>query len=211
MTKEQEKEYLSLLGLLRRVTSETKSLVASDNNRLTFATGLGLKFFRHSASIFYLSRGTIIKDFAVGEVNCIDFGSINAVARAVFEAFLTFHHVFAACQTDQVRYLRYWSWLLSGLCERQKAPAPAPEYQEKLEIERKDIKELHKKLGSNSEFIQLSKKQRANIMKGRWRLCSWKEMTRDAGLDEFHASTMYAYLCGYAHSDSLSVSQINYA
>jgi len=34
-------------------------------------------------------------------------------------------------------------------------------------------------------------------------------MAKEAYLDELHASTIYAYLCGYAHSGSLSVLQIS--
>jgi len=209
MSKEQEQEYLVLLELLCRVSGETKSIVTSDPNRLRDVEGLGVKFASHSTSVFYLSRGTIIKDFPLGQIDFVDFASISAVARAAFEAFLTFHHVFVAPKTDRMRNFRYWAWLLSGLCERQKFPATTPDHQKRKETEKKQIKELHKKLCSNPEFIQLSKQKRDNIKKGRWRLYSWKKIAKDAGLDELHASTIYGYLCGYAHSDSLSVLQIH--
>lgn len=210
MTKE-EQEYLALLTLLGRVSEETKSIVTADPNRLRDAEGLGVKFYFHSASILYLSRGTIITDFPLGEINCVDFASISVVARAAFEAFLIFHHVFIAPKTNQLRNFRYWAWLLSGLCERQKFPATTPYHRKQKENEKKEMKDLHKKLCSNPEFVKLLKNQKANIKKGRWRLDGWKKMARDAGLDELHASSIYAYLCGYAHSDSLSVLQMYHA
>lgn len=209
MTKRQNLEYLVLLDLLCKVSEETKSLVTPDKNRLQDAEGLGVKFCFHSASVFYLSHGTIIKDFPSGEIDFVDLPSISVVARSAFEAFLTFQHVFVAPKTNQMRNFRYWAWLLSGLCERRKFPATTPEHRKKKEIEEEQIRELHKKLHSNPEFMCLSKKWRDNIKKGRWRLSSWKEMAQEAGLDELHASVIYAYLCGYAHSDSLSVLQIH--
>lgn len=209
MMKEQEREYLALLELLFKVSGETRSIFTSDPNRLRDAEGLGVKFASHSTSVFYLSRGTIIKDFPLGEINCVDFASISTVARSAFEAFLTFHHVFASPKTAQVRDFRYWAWLLSGLCERQKFPTTTPEHRKQRENEEKQIKELHKKLYSNPEFTRLSKPQKDKIKKGQWRLCGWKKMARDAGLDKLHAYIMYGYLCGYAHSDSLSVLQIH--
>jgi len=211
MIKEQEQEYLTLLDLLCRVSGETKRVATSDPNRLRDAEGLGVKFAFHSTSVFYLSRGTIIKDFPLGEINSVDFASISVVARAAFEVFITFHHVFVAPKTDQVRDFRYWAWLLSGLCERQRFPATTPDHRRRKENEKKQMEELHKKLCSNPEFIKLSKKQRTGIKTGRWQLGGWKKMARDAGLDELHAAIIYAYLCGYAHSDSLSVLQIYHA
>lgn len=211
MIKEQEQEYLALLDLFCKVSGETKSIPTVDPNRLRDAEGLGVKFCFHSTSVFYLARGTIIKDFPLGEINCVDFASISVVARAAFEAFLTFNHVFVAPRTNQLRKFRYWAWLLSGLCERQKFPVTTPGHRKQKENEKKEMKELHKKLCSNPEFIRLSKNQKANIEKGRWRLNGWKKMARETGLDELHASIIYAYLCGYSHSDSLSVLQIYHA
>jgi len=160
MTKE-EQEYLTLLTLLGKVSEETKSIITADLNRLRDAEGLGVKFYFHSVSILYLSRGTIIKDFPLGEINYVDFASINVVARTAFEAFLTFNHVFAAPKTNQLRNFRYWAWLLSGLCERQKFSVTTPNHRKQKENEKKEMKKLHKKLCSNPEFIGLPKKQKS--------------------------------------------------
>jgi len=209
MTKEQEQEYLALLDLLSRVRKKAKDLITPDRDRLRDAEGLGMKFHFHSTSIFYLSYGTIIKDTPSGEINFVDSASISTIARAALEAFLTFHYVFAAPKINLLRDLRYWAWSLSGLCARQKFLATKPEHQKKKAIEGEKIKQLHERLASNPEFIYLPKEQKNNIKNGRWRLRSWEKMARDAGLNEWHASTMYAYLCGYTHADSLSVLQIH--
>jgi len=210
VTKKQEQQYLSLLDLLFRVSAGTKRVVTADPNRLRDAEGLGVKFAFHSASIFYLTSGTIIEDFSSEPLNYVDFASISVIARAAFEALLTFHHVFVSPQTDQDREFRYWAWLLSGLCERQKFPATLEKHQKQSADEKKQIEDLHKKLYSNSIFVSLSEKQKDSIKKGRWwQLKGWKRLARDAGLNQLHASVVYGYLCGYAHSDSLSVLQVH--
>lgn len=210
MIQDEEREYLTLLDLLLRVSGERTRIVASDLRRYQDAEGLGLKFTAHSASVFYLARETRIKDLPLGPIEFVDFASISTVARAAFEAFLTFHHVFVAPGTEELQDFRYWAWLLSGLCERQKFPVTMAETQRKLAKEKAQIVDLHKKLSSNQEFQHLEPKQKRLIKRGEWRLRrSWKNLARDAGLDELHASTIYGYLCGYAHSDSLSVLQVH--
>jgi len=213
VTKEQEQEYLSLLGLLFRVSAGIKGVVTADPNRLQDAEGLAVKFAFHSASIFYLTRGTTIEDFPSEPLDFVDAASISVIARAAFETFLTFHHVFVSPQTDQDREFRYWAWLLSGLCERQKFPATLEKHQKQRADEKKQIQEHHKNLDANSIFQSLSKKQKDNIKKGRWWQVygGWKRIATDAGLNELHASAVYGYLCGWAHSDSLSVLQVHTA
>jgi len=138
--------------------------------------------------------------------------SISVIARAAFETFLTFHHVFVSPQSDQDREFRYWAWLLSGLCERQKFPAAHEKHQKQRADERKQIEEHYKNLDTNPVFQSLSKRQKDKIKKGRWwQLKGWKKLATEAGLNQLHASVGYGYLCGWAHSDSLSVLQVHAA
>jgi len=208
---EKEREYLVLLGLLMKASGPGTTVVTSDPARLQDAEGLALKFAAHSASVFYMARGTNIEDVPPVGIDFVDFASISAVARAAFEAFLTFHHVFVAPTAPELVDFRYWAWLLSGLCERQKFPVTTPQHRNRLANEKRMIEDLHKKLASNSEFKRLRSEDKRRVKKGRWRLFSWKDLGRDVGLDDLHASTLYGYLCGYAHSDSLGVLQIHAA
>lgn len=210
MIQDEEREYLTLLDLLLRVSGERTRIVTSDPRRYQDAEGLAVKFTAHSASVFYLARGTNIEDLSLVPIEFVDFASISTVARAVFEGFLTFHHVFVAPATKELQEFRYWAWVLSGLCERQIFPATRPEHPKRLASERRMIADLYKKLARNSEFKRLKSEHKASVKKGEWRLRrSWRKLARDAGLDELHASTLYGYLCGYAHSDSLSVLQVH--
>ena len=205
------KQYLTLLYLLGKVSEGQTRLVDQNNSRLEDAEGLVVKFYFHSISVFYLWQGSIINCPPLPRIDCVDVSSITAVARAALEAFLTFHHVFVAPTSEEVRDFRYWAWLLSGLCERQRFPATEPKHQEQKGNEKRMIEELHSKLVRNSQFTKLSRSQKKNVKKGRWRLSGWKELARDTGLNELHASTIYGYLSGYAHSDSLSVLQVYHA
>jgi len=211
MPKEQEREYLALLGLFMKASGQSTRIVTSDPDRSKDAEGLAVKFTAHSASVFYLARGTNIEDVPPVPIDFVDFASISTVARAAFEAFLTFHHVFVAPKSAELGEFRYWAWLLSGLCERQRFPATTPQHRKRLANEKRMIADLHKKLASNSEFTRLERKDKAHVKKGRWRLSGWKDLGNEVGLDELHASTIYGYLCGYAHSDSLSTLQIHAA
>jgi len=208
---EKETEYLLLLDLLYQVIKESKGSPAGQNARFLEAEGLALKLFYHSASAFCLSRGTTIKDFPSLKINFFDPASIHVLTRAILETFLTFHYVFVAPKTNQMRDFRYWAWQLGGFCERQKFPVHSPEGKEKQKKEKQNIKELQDNLKSNQIFQSLKEKQQSRILVGKWKQQSWREIALDAGFNELHASAIYSYLCGYAHSGSLSTLQIRQA
>jgi len=208
---EKETEYLLLLDLLYQVIEENKGSPAGQDGRFLEAEGLALKLFLHSASAFYLSRGTTIKDFPSLKINFFDPASIHVLTRAILETFLTFHYIFVAPKTDQIRDFRYWAWQLGGFCQRQKFPVHSPEGKKKQKEEKQDIKQLRSNLASNPIFQSLKEKQQNKILSGRWRQKSWRDIALDAGFNELHASTVYSYLCEYAHSGSLSTLQIRHA
>lgn len=208
---EKETEYLLLLNLLYQVIEENKGSPAGQNGRFLEAEGLAVKLFSHSASAFCLSRGTTIKDFPSVPISFFDPASIHVLTRAISETFLTFHHIFVAPKTSQMRDFRYWSWQLGGFCQRQKFPVQLPDSKKKQKEEKQDIKELRSNLVSNPIFQSLKKKQQNKILSGKWRQKSWRKIALDAGFNELHASTVYSYLCDYAHSGSLSTLQIRQA
>ena len=107
------------------------------------------------------------------------------------------------------------------MAERQSVPAVRKENREKLEQEKRDVDDFHRKLQANSFFQGLDGdaqtrllgrsrkgKQRKNV---EWRLASWPDIAEDAGLTGYLAQNMYRHLCGYAHSSSLSILQIKQA
>ena len=96
-----EKEYSLLLDLLCQALEENKGLSARQNDRFLEAEGLAIKLFLHSASVFYLSRGTTIKDFPSFRIGLFDPASIHVLTRAIPKTFLTFHYILVASKTNQ--------------------------------------------------------------------------------------------------------------
>ena len=211
---EQEREFITILELLGKVIEVNKGIVQT-NEKFTEAEFLATKFFFHCASSFYLSRGTIVPDFPLCPIDFIDAASINVVARASVESFLVFHYVFSASISEEEADFRFYSWQLGGLKERGK-------YLPKVEIlkqqaattitnDKKCIQKYEQILQRNNVFLNLSKKKQNDILNGKWRTESWREIALDAGLSEMHAEHFYRLLCGYAHSSSLSTLQLSQA
>lgn len=206
-----EQEYMRLLHLLGGVVEANKGPLTGDDDRFWCAEGLATKFFLHAASVLYLSRETNISDFPSAPLQFDDPASIDVLARAALETFLTFHYIFVAPKTPEEQNFRYWAWKAAGLTERQSSPVSIEEHRQKLAEEKKEIDELHSKLRSNATFQQLTKRQQKDVLKGKWKLPSWREIAEDAGLAIVLSSNMYRHLSGYAHSSSLSVLQIKQA
>jgi hypothetical protein len=131
---EKEKEYLKLLETLIKVIEANKGVPAGPDDRVLDAEGLALKFFGHACSAIYLYTGTTVPEIMA---SLFDVGSINVLGRAALETFLVFHYVFVDPSSDQERDLRYLSWLLAGLLERQEFPVQSLEGKELLSAEKK--------------------------------------------------------------------------
>jgi hypothetical protein len=200
---DEDKEYLNILDLLYRIVEASKEKANKDED-LSKAQSLVRKFFCHCASVFYLARGTNIADFPSVKIEFPDGASVNVLARAAIESFLTFHYIFDTRAPEKEREFRLHSWLLGGLVETQGFPSQLPEGKRRLERERKLILGHVAVLKDNEAFSNLTNKQQDKILAGQWRTLSWREIARDAGLSDLHAKHFYAHLCGYAHSGSRS-------
>jgi hypothetical protein len=211
---EKEREYLSILDLLFRVVQANDG-VEQRNEKLLEAEGLARKLFFHSASAFYLARGTTINDFPSTQVSFFDPASIDVLARAIVESFLTFHYIFGSNISDEERDFRFYSWQLGGLKERQKPLSNIQileqEAKKRLATDQKCIERYEQILKNNKVFLNLKKEQQKNILKGHWRTQYWRDIALDAKLSQTHAEDFYKYLCGYAHSSSLSILQLSQA
>ena len=218
---EKEREYLSILDLLFRVV-QANGGVEQRNEKLLEAEGLATKLFFHSASAFYLARSTTINDFPSTQVSFFDPASIDVLARAIIESFLTFHYVFGSSVSKEESDFRFYLWLLGGLKERQNFPCDLPESKKVLANEQKLIQNYEQILRNNKVFLNLTKRQQNKILvegrfakigykDGKLKTLSWREIALDAKLSETHAEHFYRYLCGYAHSSSLSTLQLSQA
>lgn len=206
---EKEDKYVKLLNMLVAVSEAAKGTTAGEDERIFDAEGLLLKFFGHVASAFHLFRSTTIPEL---NISFFDPGSINVVGRAALESFLVFHYVFAASSTEDEKDFRYLTWGLAGLLDRQKYVPRSPQGREKLAREKETISQIQQKLAYNPCFKAMTVRQQNGMLKrSEWRLQSWTEIGKSAGLSDLHARQFYSYLCGYAHGSYLSVLQIRQA
>ena len=203
-------DYVKLLDLLSRVLAADNYLFVGasndDNERLSVARGLTNKFVEHAITILHLSYG-INLNLPSFKFSLTDFASIDVLTRASLEAFLTFHYVFYVPQTKEEKDYRYWAYKAAGIAERRNAPASTEEYKQKQADEKKEINKLHQQVKENSAFQGLAEGQKKRILKGEWRLKSWREIAIDAGFSEMIASHVYRLLSGQAHSSFLSIVQ----
>ena len=95
--------------------------------------------------------------------------------------------------------------------DRKDFPATTEEGKATLANDKQVIQKLSERLQSNSSFQSLGEKTRKRILNGTWRLQSWTKIVEEAGLIGLLASHVYCYLCGVAHSSSLSVLQTKLA
>lgn len=197
-----------LLGLLGKVLNANKG-TATD--RELYAEGLANKFFNHAFFVLYLSQSPNTLGLPIDKVKLSGVASIDVLTRAAFEAFLTFHYVFYAPKTVEDQNYRYWAYRLAGHMERQGMTEYTDEHKQKLLDEKKAIEVFSNKLNSNPVFERLTRKQKSKVLKGNWKLPSWGDIAKEAGLSGMLASDMYRHLCGYAHSSSLSVLQAKQA
>ena len=203
-----ERDYIELLDILIQVVDVNKGTPSVGDERVLDAEGLALKFFGHVLSALYLYRGVTIQELTIPITRFPDATSIHVLGRAAIETFLIFHYVFETPQNEAEKDFKYLTWQLSGLLERQSYPVWSEKAREQLRSEKEIIDDLVKKLECNSHFKMLTPKQQKSIIeKGKWRFHSWKEIGLSAGLSDVHAESYYSYLCGYAHSGSLSVLQ----
>ena len=180
---------------------------ADDNERLSTARGLANKFIEHAVTVLYLSHGTN-QDLPSFKFSFVDSASLDVLTRAALEAFLVFHYVFYVPTTKEGKNYRYWVYKAAGIAERESAPVSTKEHRQKQAVEKKELDELRERLKSNTIFQSLTDNQKKQILRGRWKLPSWREIAIDAGLSEMIASHMYSSLAGYAHSSMLSIVQM---
>lgn len=206
-----EREYLQILDLYFDMGESLKGEVPEDP-RILDAQALAVKLLFHAASAFWLYKGTRVPGMRRLAPYFFDHASARVLVRAAFESLLAFHYIFVDSKTDDDFEFRYNAWKLSGLAIREGFPAQMPEYQEQLRQEKQFNDSLREKIRETKQFQKLKHGVQRDILKGKkWRLKGIKEMARSAGIGRAYSGSVYSYLSGYVHSDSLSALQVSQA
>jgi len=199
------KDCLKLLNSLFQVINANKGPARIEQQ--WYAHNLANKFANHCFFAIYLSYNRNQLQLSGKLFELSGLPSIEILTRAAIEAFLTFHYIFYSPVNDEERDYKYWAYRLAGHSERKNMPIISPESKQKFAEDNKAIMDFSAKLASNSYFNCLTSRQRKKILKGDWRLPSWKDIALDANLSKMIA-LYYGHLCGSAHSSSLSVLQM---
>ncbi|MCX6006904.1 MAG: hypothetical protein NTZ34_06545 [Chloroflexi bacterium] len=194
-----------LLRILHSVVEPTMNLNVDEYTMESHARGLATKYYNHAITIRVLSNYDKDKNVPYLPATTSAFSSIQVLTRAALETFLVFHHIFVAPDTlDEVRF-RFSAYALAGCMERGTPIFYSEDYP--IGEEGKAAWRFNNDLRQNSIFKSKDMKNQRRILSGKWRIAGWKDIAKRANLSEFISSSMYEYLCGYAHSGSLSVRQ----
>jgi hypothetical protein len=174
-----------------------------------YAEGLGQKVISHVLSAKYLYGGSVLKIRGSMSKPFIDFASIFVLTRAAIETYLTFNYLFISPKSPVEHEFRLLCWDLSGCLERAKIEAKDEEHIQKKNEEAKSIIELTEIIKNHEYYKALSEYMQGRSLRGDWRLKKdWSDLALESGFKKDFFEEQYKFLCGYAHSNKLSIVQI---
>ncbi|MFY0603022.1 MAG: hypothetical protein JXQ93_03670 [Flavobacteriaceae bacterium] len=180
-----------------------------------FIETLSIKILLATKSIIELGKGTKVSTLSKDtDVKLLDFPSINILTRSVIEAFLTLEYLFFNDLEEEERNFRFYVWQISGYKSRQNFFNERGELKEniteKLKAELSEIKKLKTKIVKSPYYKNI---QKQNLYKldtyGLPRLESWLKLLEQSILKTSIFGTSYKLYSNYAHSEFISLIQIN--
>lgn len=214
MVNKQEKlNYDEVLNLLIEhfinVGNSVAGKIYSSDLLLRFGEPLAIKAVHHIVSSQQLSKELSFKHSKVELEKKIDFSSAAVLTRTALETYLTFNHIFVSPASIQEKEFRYYCWDLAGYIEREDSPATSEESIKKLNVEKKEKKEIIEKLEKNPFYRKMTPEGRKRLKNGNWRIFrTWRDLAKESGMSVEYFNLIYSYLSSYCHSGRLSVMQI---
>jgi hypothetical protein len=203
-----------LLNILHSVLEPALNCNVNEYTMESYARGLATKYYNHALTILDLSSYDKAANIPYLPAATSAFSSIQVLTRAAFETFLVLYHIFVAPVNQKEMEFRFMAYALAGCMERATSiygdDCYDSEYYSEdyiLYTDRKAALKFRQNLKQNSVFKTKDSKDQRNILNGKWHVSQWRHIARDAKLSDFISNRMYPYLCGYAHSGSLSVRQ----
>jgi len=180
-----------------------------------FIETLSIKIMLASKSIIQLTKGVNFNDFNSKEiVNLIDFPSINILTRSILEAFLTLEYLYFNDLKEDERKFRFYIWRVSGYKSRQsffkKRDSLKKNVTDKLDSETKEIDILLNKIQASPFYENLNSHKLYKLDNyGLPRLNGWNDLITNGILKDSIFSTPYKLYSNYAHSEFISLIQMN--
>ncbi|MCF8448152.1 MAG: DUF5677 domain-containing protein [Bacteroidia bacterium] len=180
-----------------------------------FIETISIKILLATQSILQISNGIYISTInKKATVEWVDFSSINILTRSIIEAFLTIEYLYYNNLQDSERIFRLHIWRISGYKSRQSffenRQNLKNDIKEKLDSEIVEINDLLQKIEASIHYKDLNKQ---NLWKldtyGLPRLNSWSSLLENSVLSNQHFSVPYKLYSNYAHSEFISLIQLN--
>jgi hypothetical protein len=202
-----QNEYLKLLDLVYHVAQSLEGKVHPDP-RMHDCNQLACKLFSHGATIYWLRQGTKAPVAKPDGIWFYDFPSVQVIARAALETYLTMFEVFFEKITDDEREYRYAIWKLSGLvireigCVRGRAPNTGA-----IAASQQEIDTLRARIQKTVYFAGLTQGQQRAALRGKRSPGRFADRLRRAGFAPGVVRAVHQYLSGFVHSDGLASMQ----
>ncbi|MCK6608954.1 MAG: DUF5677 domain-containing protein [Flavobacterium sp.] len=180
-----------------------------------FIETLSIKIFLTTRSILELINGINVSiTDNHDKIKLLDFPSINILTRSIIEAFLTLEYLFYNELEETEKLFRLHIYRFSGYKARQdffeKRQNLAKHVTEKLDTEIEEMENLLNKIESSVYYKDLKQQHLWKLDKfGLPRLKSWAELLDKSTLKTNIFSTSYKLYSNYAHSEFISLIQMN--
>lgn len=171
-----------------------------------------IKILLTSKSILDLSKGIEIYTFNhPNKIELIDRPSLYILTRSIIECFLTLEYLFFNNLNREEQIFRYNLWRISGFQSRQNYYENLkPELVLKLENEKKEIEKTKSDLKNSKYYSKLTKTDLWKLDKfGFPRIMSWAKLLEESILKNEIFAKVYGLYSNYAHSEFISIIQMN--
>lgn len=182
-----------------------------------FIESLNMRILMATNSIIKLTEGMYLETHSQkSTIKMIDFPSINVLARSIIESFLTLEYLFHNGLKDDEKEFRFLIWRVSGYKSRQNfyqendRRRMKKDIDEKLQSELQEIETLLLEIEKSPYYDSLNKQALWKLDNyGIPRLNSWINLLELSMLQTDKFSTSYKLYSNYAHSEFISLIQIN--
>ncbi len=207
------------LELITKASTELIQSIYDSKPKLgegeVFIETLSIKILLATKSIIELGKGTKVSALTKeSNVKLLDFPSINILTRSIIEAFLTMEYLFYNNLEEEERNFRFYIWQISGYKARQsffeKRKGLKKNITEKLNTELLEIERLLSIIEKSPYYSQIDKQKSWKLDKyGLPRLVSWLKLIEQSILKTSLFETSYKLYSNYAHSEFISLIQMN--
>ncbi|MBN1547188.1 MAG: hypothetical protein JW902_11060 [Syntrophaceae bacterium] len=207
-------EYTKLITVFyATVDSKRGTKLPASDKWLFDAETLAVKLYYHLASVFHLSFGTGVPGREDHKNTFFDHASINVLARAALETYLTFFFIYCDSNAGiEERRFRHSVWKLSTPTDRQGFNVVSEVALQALAVEKQYMEKMLREIEETPVFLAMNETLRKKARKGEWRLGKgWADLAEIAGFAKQTFRPVYSYLCSYAHTGGLSGVQIGQA